>query len=125
MFKLTGLDLAILLIVPMASWVGLRIGTVSAAFDILGGLIATSIATRFYSGLSTVLHLSAPTTYFLAFALVAAGILWTGVVLSQRWERHFLNLWDRFVGAVLGIVLGLTLAGVALMPGMLNPRSKV
>ena len=60
--------------------------------------------------------------YMAIFGVVAAALIALGVALSQLLERFFLGLFDRFLGALLGIALTLTLAASALFPPLLAGR---
>ncbi len=116
---LSPLDVGILLLAVLGAWVGMKVGAVSTLFNTLGGLLGSWAASRFYSSALSVFH-SAFLAYFIVFFLVAFTCVTAGVILSQLWENYFLGLSDRFLGAMLGILLSLTLVAVGLIPALMN-----
>jgi len=115
----SALDAGIIALVVGGLFVGMKIGFVSALFDVLGGLVGSWAAGRFY----VLLFPSVPAfAYLTVFLMVAGALVGTGIWLSQKWERHFLGLEDKFLGGLLGMGLSYTLATALLIPALMSPR---
>lgn len=121
---MSGLDMGILLLSLGGAFLGMKIGAVSALFNILAGVVGSWAAGRFYVVLSATLpH---PTlSYALLFLVVAGSLVAAGVLLSHLLSRFFLGLVDKFLGALLGIGLTLVFAAATLMPMLAEPRPAV
>lgn len=98
----------------------MKVGVVSAFFDILGGVLGSWAASHFYLALLRFFPDDPSRCYVLIFAGAAGTCVGTGIWLSHRLEAHFLGLTDKFFGALLGLVLSLTLATSALFPFLMG-----
>ncbi|HRY28871.1 MAG TPA: CvpA family protein [Elusimicrobiota bacterium] len=116
---MSGLDIGIVLLTVAGIFFGLKIGVISACFNILAGFAGTWVASRFYVVLSG--YLPRPAfSYFLLFIIVAAALVAAGILISQALESYFLGLVDKFLGALLGMVLSLLFSSVVLFPLVLE-----
>ncbi|MBI4396998.1 MAG: CvpA family protein [Elusimicrobia bacterium] len=110
------LDIALIGLAVLGTYLGMEIGVVSALFNILGGFVGSWAASRFYFPLLKFFPESPAKAYYLIFIVVAGGLVASGIWLSQRLERYFLGLIDKFLGALLGIVLSFAVSTALLFP---------
>lgn len=117
------LDVAALVLIYAGMFAGMKIGAVSAFFDILGGAVGGWVATRAYPWLAESLNLSAGNAYFLSFFVVGGAFLAGGIFASERLEYYFLGLADKFWGAIFGMVLSFVMTASLIMPMLMAPGS--
>jgi len=124
-FPVSWIDLLIILFVALGAYVGSLIGTVCAIFYILGGLFGSAAAARLALpvGLMITSGPGAPFIgYMIVFVLVAVLLSVFGIYLSCWLEEYFLGLYDRFIGAMLGILLSFVLAASLTLSWMIQPN---
>lgn len=117
---MSGLDLGILVIAVMGALLGMKIGAVSAFFNIVGGFVGSWASSRYYVSLLDIFSNSPAMAYMAVFVLAAGSFVVTGIIMSHILERFFLGLLDKFLGAVLGMGLSLVMVTVMLIPFLLN-----
>lgn len=114
------LDIAIIVVVVVATFWGLRIGIIKAILSLAGLIIGVILAGRFYGPLSGQLTFipQAGIAKIAAFAIILVGILVIAGVLANllKWAASLMMLgWvNRLGGAVFGLVLGATFCGALL-----------
>jgi membrane protein required for colicin V production len=114
------LDIVLLVVIAIATLLGLRIGIIKAVLSLAGVIIGVILAGRFYVPLSEQLTFipHAGGAKIVAFAIilvvvmiiagVAASLLkWAASVVMLGWVNHL-------GGALFGLVLGATLCGALL-----------
>jgi len=125
MLPINLIDLSVVILCAVGAYVGSRLGVVCAAFYILGGLAGSAAATRFYLPFGTQLPFgpSAPFfAYMVIFLLVGGFFAAMGVSMSRRFDVYFLDLYDRFIGSLLGILLSFVLALSIFISLLIQPR---
>lgn len=118
---MSGLDIGILLFAILGAFLGMKIGAVSAFFNIVAGFAGSWAAGRFYVALLPFVPRAA-LAYGLVFLAAAGGLVATGIILSHVLASFFLGLIDKFLGALLGIALTLVFSAAVLMPALLEER---
>jgi uncharacterized membrane protein required for colicin V production len=119
---MSALDAALILLAMAGCYVGMKIGVVSGTFDILAGWAGCAAASRFHGPVSHFLGEEPARGYVLIFLATAGALVGTGIYVSHALESFFLGLMDRFLGALLGMLLSLTLAASLLFPPLLARR---
>ncbi len=119
---MSGLDIGLLILALAGAFLGMRIGAVSAFFNILAGFAGSWAASRFHLAVLSAIEMSPSSAYLLVFCATAAALVAAGIVLSHLLQAFFLGLIDKFLGALLGMGLCLALATVALVPLLMEER---
>ena len=114
------IDIVILVVVAIGTFVGLRIGLIKAALSLVGLIVGVILAGRFYIPFAEHLTFISQTSIaqvvafviILIAVLVIAGVLaavlkWITKVVMLGWVNHL-------GGAVFGLVLGAILCGALL-----------
>jgi uncharacterized membrane protein required for colicin V production len=122
---MSGLDVGLILLAAVGAVAGMKIGAVSALFNVLAGLVGSGVAARLHLTAAVSLGLSASAAYLTLFLFSAGVLVAAGILLSRALEAHFLGLADKFVGALLGVALSLVLASSALVPALLSESPAV
>ena len=114
------LDIVILVVVVIATFLGLRIGIIKAALSLAGLVVGIILAGRYYVPLSELLSAipQADVAKVVAFAIILIGVMVIASVLAAvlKWIASVVMLgWvNRLGGAVFGLVLGAMLCGALL-----------
>ena len=114
------LDIIILVVVVIATFLGLRIGIIKAALSLAGLIVGIILAGRYYVPLSELLSAipQADVAKVVAFAIILIGVMVIASVLAAvlKWIASVVMLgWvNRLGGAVFGLVLGAMLCGALL-----------
>ena len=114
------LDIVILVVVVIATFLGLRIGIIKAALSLAGLIVGIILAGRYYVPLSELLSAipQADVAKVVAFAIILIGVMVIASVLAAvlKWIASVVMLgWvNRLGGAVFGLVLGAMLCGALL-----------
>jgi uncharacterized membrane protein required for colicin V production len=120
---MSGLDLALILLAVLGAFFGMKIGAVSAFFNVLGGFVGGWAATRFYLPVTALIQLEPTTSYLLVFLLAAGFFVLLGVIVSHALEFFFLGLVDKLFGALLGMGLSLMFVTALFLPMLLEQNS--
>jgi len=114
------LDIVILVVVVIATFIGLRIGIIKAALSLVGVIVGVILAGRYYASLAERLT-SIPqdgVADAVAFAIILIGVMIIASILATllRWAASAVMLgWvNHLGGAVFGFVLGAILCGALL-----------
>ena len=114
------LDIAILVIVAVAVFLGLRIGLIKAVLSLAGVIIGIILAGRYYVPLSEQLPFipQAGVAKVVAFAIILIGVIVIASVLATllKWATSVMMLgWvNHLGGAVFGLVMGALFCGALL-----------
>ncbi|MFC1847206.1 CvpA family protein [Chloroflexota bacterium] len=114
------LDIFILVVAVIATFLGLRIGIIRAALSLAGIIVGVILAGRYYAPLSEQLAAipQAGIAEVIAFAIILVGVMLVASILAAvlKWISSVVMLgWvNRLGGAVFGLVLGAILCGALL-----------
>ncbi|MFC1932338.1 CvpA family protein [Chloroflexota bacterium] len=114
------LDIVILVVAAIATFLGLRIGIIKAALSLAGLIVGVILAGRYYAPLSEQLSFipQAGVAEVVAFAIILIGIMVIASVLAVllKWVASVVMLgWvNRLGGAIFGLVLGAIFCGALL-----------
>jgi len=114
------LDIVILLIIVIATFLGLWIGLIRAAFLLAGIIVGVILAGRYYIPLSQQLAFipEEGAAKIVAFAIILIGVMIIATLLAVflKWAASVMMLgWvNRLGGAVFGLVLGTILCSALL-----------
>ncbi len=114
------LDIVILVIVAIATFIGLRIGIIKAALSLVGLIVGIILAGRYYATLAERLTFIPQDSVAngIAFAIILIGVMIIASVIALllRWIVKVVMLgWvNHLGGAVFGLVLGAILCGALL-----------
>ena len=106
------LDIVVLVVVAIATFLGLRIGIIKAALSLAGVIVGIILAGRYYVPLSAQLSFipQAGVAEVVAFVIILIGVMVIAGVLAMflRWVASAVMLgWVNYLGgAVFGLVLG-------------------
>lgn len=106
------LDIVIIVLVAISTFIGLRIGIIKAVLSLVGVIVGVLLAGRFYSALAGGLTFIPQETLakIVAFAIILVGVMLVAGVLASvlKWLASIVMLgWvNRLGGAILGLVLG-------------------
>jgi len=106
------LDIVILVIIAISTFIGLKIGIIKAFFIIAGGIIGVFLAGRFSDSLAERLaFISNPDIAgMVAFAIILIGVMIIAAILAAviKWATSAVLLgWVNYLGgAILGFILG-------------------
>jgi membrane protein required for colicin V production len=106
------LDMAIIVILVVAAFIGLRIGIIKAVLTLAGVVLGVILAGRFYRALAESLTFIPQETLarIIAFAVILIGVIVIAGVLAGviKWLASIVTLgWvNRLGGAVMGLLLG-------------------
>ena len=106
------LDLVIIVLIAIATLIGLRIGIIRAVLSLVGVIVGVLLAGRFYSALAGGLTFIPQETLakIVAFAIILVGVMLVAGVFASvlKWIASVVMLgWvNRLGGAMLGLVLG-------------------
>ena len=106
------LDIVIIVLIAIATLIGLRIGIIKAVLSFAGVIIGVILAGRYYLALSEQLTFipQANLAKIVAFALILVGIMLIAGILAAllKWivSAILLGWVNRLGGAVFGFVLG-------------------
>lgn len=115
------LDIVILVIIAIATFLGLRIGIIKAALSLAGLIVGVILAGRYYIPFSQQLSFipQASIAKIVAFAIILIGVMIIAIVLAMllKWAASVMMLgWvNRLGGAVFGLVLGAIFCGALLV----------
>jgi membrane protein required for colicin V production len=114
------IDIVILVVVAVATFLGLKIGIIKAVLSLVGLIVGVILAGRYYAPLAERLTFITQDTIAsgVAFAIILIGVMiiagvlaallkWTASAMLLGWVNHL-------GGAVLGLVLGAILCGALL-----------
>lgn len=121
------IDLIIFLSVVFFAWVGSRIGILTTISSVLSGLFGSVAANLLYVKFAVFLPpkpSSLIISYFIIFFSVSVLIFYTGHAVSKLMHLMFFGLLDRFLGALMGILLGAVICGTVLLVTVTIPSSK-
>ncbi len=114
------LDIVILVVVAIATFLGLRIGIIKAVLSLAGLIVGIILAGLYYVPLSEQLPFipQADVAKVVAFAIILIGVMVIVSVLAKllKWAASAVMLgWvNRLGGAAFGVVLGALLCGALL-----------
>ncbi len=114
------LDIVILVVVAIATFLGLRIGIIKAVLSLAGLIVGIILAGLYYVPLSERLPFipQADVAKVVAFAIILIGVMVIVSVLAKllKWAASAVMLgWvNRLGGAAFGLVLGALLCGALL-----------
>ncbi len=114
------LDIVILVVVAITTFLGLRIGIIKAALSLAGLIVGIILAGRYSVPLSEQLPFipQADVANVVAFAIILIGVMIIASVLAKllKWAASAVMLgWvNRLGGATFGLVLGALLCGALL-----------
>jgi membrane protein required for colicin V production len=114
------LDIVILILVAVPTFIGLKIGIIKALFTVVGVIVGVVLAGRFSESLGGALtFLSDPGwAKIAAFAIILIGVMlvdWVlAAVITKATSAVLLGWVNRLGGAVLGFVLGAFFCGALL-----------
>lgn len=114
------LDIVILVIVAISTFLGLRIGIIKATLSLAGVIVGVILAGRYYAPLSEQLTFipQAGLAEGVAFAIILIGVMLIASIASRflKWVTSAVMLgWvNHLGGAVFGLALGATLCGALL-----------
>ena len=114
------LDIIILILVVVATVIGLKIGLIKALLSLAGVVVGVILAGRYYSGVAEHLtFISQPSiAKIAAFAIILIVVMIIAAVLASliKWAISAMMLgWvNRLGGAVFGLVLGMIFCGALL-----------
>ncbi len=106
------LDIAILVVIAVFAYLGLRVGIIKAVLSLAGLIVGVLLAGRFYVPFSEQLSFisQASVAKIVAFAIILVGVMIIASVLAMllKWVASVAMLaWvNRLGGAVFGLVLG-------------------
>ena len=106
------LDIVILVVIAIATFLGLRIGIIKAALSLAGLIVGVILAGRYYLPFSQQLAFIPQDSIakVVAFAIILIGVLIIAAVLAWllKWAASAMMLgWvNRLGGAVFGLILG-------------------
>jgi len=114
------LDIIILVVVGIATFLGLKFGLIKIALSLVGVLVGVLLAGRFYTPFSEILsfipHEGA--AKIVAFAIILVGVMAVAALLAKflKWAASIVMLgWvNRLGGAAVGLVLGALFCGALL-----------
>ncbi len=115
------LDIVILVIIAVATFLGLRIGIIKAALSLAGLIVGVILAGRYYIPFSQQLAFipQASIAKIVAFAIILIGVMIIAIVLAVllKWAASAMMLgWvNRLGGAVFGLGLGAIFCGALLV----------
>ncbi len=109
---MNGLDIAIIVVMAVAAFMGLRIGIIKAVLSLAGLIIGVLLAGSYYTSFSGQLTFisQANVAKVVAFAIILIGVMVIAGVLAWFLKRvasiMMLGWVNRAGGAVFGLVLG-------------------
>ena len=113
-------DIVILVVVAVATFIGLKIGIIKAALSLAGIIVGVVLAGRFYGALGERLTFIPQENIAkaAAFAIILIGVMIIAAVLAVVLKRFLsavmLGWVNHLGGAVFGLVLGAILCGALL-----------
>lgn len=114
------LDVVILIIIVIATFLGLWVGLIKAALFLAGIIVGVILAGRFYLPFSQVFSFlpGEGAAKVVAFAIILIGVMIIAVLLAVLLKRltslAMLGWVDRLGGAVFGLLLGTIFCGALL-----------
>ena len=115
------LDLVIVVVLAVATFLGLRIGVIKMVLSLAGVIVGVVLAGRYYTPLADVLPFFSETSSgakIVAFAIILIGVMVIAAVAARflKWAASAMMLgWVNHVGgAALGLVLGTIFCGALL-----------
>jgi membrane protein required for colicin V production len=114
------LDIVILLIVVIATFIGMKEGVIKAVLSIAGVVVGVVLAGRYYMALAERLSfISQPVlAKVVAFAIIFIGVMVIAAVAASviKWAVSAVMMaWlDHLLGAVIGFVMGAIFCGAVL-----------
>ena len=114
------LDIVIIVIIAIATFIGLRTGIIRAVLSLAGLIVGIILAGRYYIPFSEQLFFipQASVAKIVAFAIIVIGVMVVAAVLAwlAMWLTSLVMLgWvNRIGGALFGLVLGVILCGALL-----------
>jgi len=115
------LDIVIIVVLAIATFLGLRIGIIKAVLSLVGVIVGVVLAGQYYVALADVLPFFSETSNVakvVAFAIILIGVMIVAAVLARllKWAAKVMMLsWvNHLGGAVFGLVLGAIFCGALL-----------
>ena len=114
------LDIAIIVVIAIATLIGLRAGVIKIVLSLAGLIVGIILAGRYYEVLAEQLSFipQANAAKIVAFAIILIGVMIVAGVLAAllKWAASVTMLgWvNRLGGAVFGLVMGAIFCGVLL-----------
>jgi len=113
------LDIVIIIVIAIPTFLGLKTGIIKASFSLAGLILGVILAGHYYVPLSEQLSaLSLGIARIVAFAIILVGVWVIAILLSGLVERAvsmmLLGWINRLVGAVFGFVVGAILCSALL-----------
>jgi membrane protein required for colicin V production len=114
------LDIAIIVIIGIAAFAGLKIGIIKAVLTLAGVVIGVILAGRFYAALAGQLTFIPQETLarVVAFAIILVGVILVAGIIAGvlKWLASIVLLgWvNRIGGALLGVIMGGIFCGALL-----------
>ncbi len=114
------LDIVILLIIAVATFLGLFMGLIKAVLVLVGIIVGVILAGRFYTPLSQLLSFipDEGAAKVIAFAIILIGVMLIAILLAVflKWAASLVMLgWvNRLGGALFGLLLGALFCGALL-----------
>jgi len=114
------IDIAVLVVIAISAYLGLRIGIIKAVLSLAGLIVGVILAGHYYLPLSQQLSFipQASAAKIVAFAIILIGVMVIAGVLASllKWAASAIMLgWvNRLGGAVFGLFLGAIFCGALL-----------
>ena len=114
------LDIVILILLIVPTFVGLRAGLIKAALTIVGGIVGLILAGRLYESFAGVLTFisNEGAAKVVAFAIIFIGVMLIAAILAAALKKLvslvMLGWVNRIGGAFLGLLLGAVTCGALL-----------
>ncbi|HCP60378.1 MAG TPA: colicin V production CvpA [Dehalococcoidia bacterium] len=106
------LDIVILVLIAISTFLGLRIGIIKAALSLVGVIVGVVLAGRYYIPLSEQLSFISQSgvARTVAFAIILVGVMLLAAVLASVLKRAvslvMLGWVNRLGGAIFGLAMG-------------------
>ncbi len=115
------LDLVIVVVLAISTFLGLRMGIIKAVLSLAGVIVGVVLAGQYYVALADVLPFFSETSSaakIVAFAIILIAVMVIAITLARllKWAASAMLLgWvNRLGGATLGLVLGAIFCGALL-----------
>ncbi|HEY55828.1 MAG TPA: CvpA family protein [Dehalococcoidia bacterium] len=114
------LDIVLVVVIGLATFIGLRKGIIKMALTLAGLVLGIFLAGRYYMPFSEHLTLISSPTWakVAAFAIIFIGVMVVAAILARLLEKAasviMLGWANRLVGAILGFVVGAMFCGAVL-----------
>ena len=115
------LDIVIIVVLAISTFLGLRIGIIKAVLSLAGVIVGVVLAGQYYVALADVLPFFSETSSaakIVAFAIILIGVMVIAIVLARllKWAASvvMLNWVNQLGGAAFGLMLGAIFCGALL-----------